>query len=120
MKSKIINLMIFLFSAFSFYSCYHIYADYVDDIEISYNNGSYYLTWAPVKDAESYIVYVQTEYKNSEDKTETHLKVVAETTLTECTVSSSLIPYDCKVLRIAAVNSDGEKSYLSKEVSLEK
>lgn len=118
MKFRIIKVFCFLLCMISFNSCYHSYADYVDDIEITYNDGKYDLTWSPVDEADKYIVYAQTEYKYS-DKTDTYLKIVAETEETRCTIASSSLPYNCKCLRIVAVK-DGHKTYLSEEIKVNK
>ena len=118
MKFMIIKVFCFWACIISFNSCYHSYADYVDNIEIYYNNGIYNLIWSPVEDAEKYIVYAQTEYKKS-NKTDTYLKIVAETEETRCTILSSSLPYNYDCLRIVAVK-DGHKTYLSEKVNLKR
>ena len=117
MRFRSFTFFLFLFCMISFYSCYHPYADYVEDIEISYNDGNYYLIWSPVAKADSYIVYAQTEYKNSDNTSDIYLKIVAETIVPECVISIYSIPYNCEVLRIVAVHN-GQESYLSKKIEL--
>ncbi|GEM_PF-5952743 len=113
MRFKLITVLLFLVCTLIFSSCYHSYADYVENINSSYNNGNYYLSWTPLEDADSYIVYAQWKSGDS-----TYFRTICETSVPECIISeSSVLYYQCDCLRIVAVK-DGHKTYLSEKVKL--